>query len=63
MPQLWSGGIWLPSRTRDEISKAAAALGKCGGLKGGKAPAAKLSPERRWQIAKKAAEKRWHSAQ
>jgi hypothetical protein len=30
-----------------------------GGLKGGKARAAKLSPERRREIAKKAAQKRW----
>jgi hypothetical protein len=34
-------------------------LGRRGGLKGGKARAEKLSPERRKEIAKKAAEKRW----
>lgn len=33
---------------------AAVALGKLGGLKGGKARAAKLSPERRSEIARKA---------
>lgn len=38
---------------------AAVALGRLGGKKGGKARAEKLSPERRHEIAKKAAEKRW----
>ena len=38
---------------------AAVELGRKGGLKGGKARASKLSPERRKEIAKKAAEKRW----
>ncbi|MGB8768038.1 MAG: hypothetical protein WCC92_00370 [Candidatus Korobacteraceae bacterium] len=38
---------------------AAVALGKLGGKKGGKARAAKLSPAKRKQIAKKAAAKRW----
>ena len=38
---------------------AAVALGRKGGLKGGKARAAKLSPERKSEIAKKAAAKRW----
>lgn len=45
--------------TRSEISKAAAALGRRGGLKGGKARAKALSPERRSEIAKKAAQARW----
>ncbi len=35
------------------------ALGRLGGLKGGKARAEKLSPERRTEIAKKAALARW----
>ena len=39
----------------------AVALGRQGGLKGGKARAAKLTPERRSEIARKAAAKRWHS--
>lgn len=43
----------------DEIRAAAAALGRKGGLKGGKARAAKLSPKRRSEIAKKAAKARW----
>ncbi len=38
---------------------AAVALGRLGGLKGGKARAKKLSAERRSEIAKKAAEARW----
>jgi len=38
---------------------AAVALGRLGGLKGGKARAEKLSPERRKEIAKKAAKTRW----
>ncbi|MES2776351.1 MAG: histone H1 [Bacteroidota bacterium] len=44
---------------QDELKKAAAALGRKGGLKGGNARAASLTPERRAEIAKKAAEKRW----
>jgi hypothetical protein len=35
-------------------------LGRRGGLKGGRARAAKLSAEQRSEIAKKAADKRWH---
>ena len=46
-----------PEDTRDP---AAVALGRKGGLKGGKARAAKLTPEQRSEIAKKAAAKRWH---
>jgi hypothetical protein len=38
---------------------AAVALGRMGGLKGGKARAAKLSPAKRKAIAKKAAKARW----
>src|SRR5687767_8434107 len=37
----------------------AAALGHLGGLKGGPARAARLSPERRSEIAARAARKRW----
>jgi len=43
----------------DEIKAAAAALGRMGGLKGGKARAASLSPKKRSEIAKKAAAARW----
>jgi hypothetical protein len=38
---------------------AAVALGRLGGLKGGKARAASLTKKQRSQIAKKAAAKRW----
>ena len=38
---------------------AAVALGKLGGLKGGKARATALTAKRRTEIAKKAAAKRW----
>jgi len=41
---------------------AAVALGRLGGLKGGKARAAKLTPAKRSAIAKKAAAVRWHKA-
>lgn len=40
---------------------AAVALGRKGGKKGGKARAAKLSPARRTEIARKAAKARWES--
>lgn len=40
---------------------AAVTLGRMGGLKGGKARAEKLSPQRRTEIAKKAAKSRWKS--
>lgn len=42
---------------------AAVALGRLGGKKGGKARAEKLSPERRSEIARKAAEARWKKDQ
>jgi hypothetical protein len=38
---------------------AAVELGRLGGLKGGKARAEKLSPKKRSEIAKKAAQARW----
>lgn len=41
--------------TRDEVKSAAASLGSLGG----KARAEKMSPERRAEIARKAAQKRW----
>lgn len=43
-----------------EKNPAAVALGRLGGLKGGKARAASLSAKRKKQIAKKAAAARWH---
>jgi hypothetical protein len=44
---------------KPEKNPAAVALGRLGGLKGGKARAAKLSADQRRAIAKKAASKRW----
>lgn len=41
---------------------AAVALGRLGGLKGGKARAKKLSAKRRKEIAQKAANKRWNKS-
>ena len=43
----------------DGKDPAAVALGRKGGLKGGKARAAKLSKDRRSEIARKAAKARW----
>jgi hypothetical protein len=53
----------LPEEQPDkDKNPAAVALGKLGGLKGGKARAAKLSPKRRKEIARKAAQSRWNKA-
>jgi hypothetical protein len=41
----------------------AAALGRLGGIKGGPARALRLSAERRSEIARKAADARWHRTQ
>jgi hypothetical protein len=46
-----------------EKNPAAVELGRLGGKKGGPARAAKLSPKKRQQIARKAAMKRWHPPQ
>jgi hypothetical protein len=48
-----------PDTDKPEKDPAAVALGRRGGLKGGKARADSLSPEKRSEIAKKAAAKRW----
>lgn len=48
-----------PEPDDDGKNPAAVALGRLGGKKGGKARAEKLTPERRKEIAQKAAEKRW----
>jgi hypothetical protein len=48
-----------PTKEEHHKNPAAVALGRLGGLKGGKARANKLSPEKRKEIAKKAAEVRW----
>ena len=63
----------MPKRSRKDVNvlaseiveqathknPAAVALGRLGGLKGGRARARKLSPEQRSEIAKKAAQTRW----
>jgi len=48
-----------PEPKEPEKSPAAVALGRMGGLKGGKARAANLSAAQRSAIARKAAQKRW----
>jgi hypothetical protein len=48
-PKDWNGGK----------NPAAVALGRLGGLKGGKARAAKLSAEERSELARRAAQARW----
>lgn len=48
-----------PPKVESEKDPAAVSLGRRGGLKGGKARAEKLSPERRAEIARKAAAARW----
>lgn len=45
---------------KPDKNPAAVALGRLGGLKGGKARAASLSAEKRKQIAKRAALSRWN---
>jgi hypothetical protein len=45
---------------KPEKNPAAVALGRLGGLKGGRSRAEKLTPERRAEIAKKASSARWH---
>ena len=48
-----------PPKAEKKKNPAAVALGRLGGLKGGKARAAKLTAEQRKEIAKKAALSRW----
>jgi hypothetical protein len=52
----------VEDRVEDGRNPAAVALGKLGGAKGGKARAKKLTPERRKEIAEKAAKKRWQQS-
>lgn len=49
----------IMKKSTKEKNPAAVALGRLGGLVGGRARADKLSPERRKEIAKKAITKRW----
>ncbi|MFZ2405412.1 MAG: hypothetical protein WAW41_09775 [Methylobacter sp.] len=50
-----------PEATDEQLQKnqAAVELGRLGGMKGGKARVEKLTPEKRKEIAKKAARARW----
>jgi hypothetical protein len=49
----------ITNEDRQVKNEAAVTLGRAGGLKGGKARANSLTPERRKEIAQKAAAKRW----
>jgi hypothetical protein len=53
-------GIELPPEPEPKKVESAVRAGRKGGLKGGKARAAKLTPRKRREIAKKAALSRWH---
>jgi hypothetical protein len=46
-------------REQDDRNPAAVEVGRLGGQKGGRARAERLTPEQRWEIAQKAAQKRW----
>jgi hypothetical protein len=58
-PKLGSGMPEPVKKPEKEKNPAAVALGRLGGLKGGKARAEKLSKEKRSAIAKSAAEVKW----
>jgi hypothetical protein len=49
----------IEEKTEDGKNPAAVALGRLGGLKGGKARAKRLSPSERREIASRAASARW----
>ena len=59
LAQLGKAIVDSATATGREKNPAAVALGKLGGLKGGKARAKKLSRSRRRAIARKAAIRRW----
>jgi|HubBroStandDraft_3_1064219.scaffolds.fasta_scaffold07084_2 hypothetical protein len=52
-------GTAPPPEPERKKNRAAVALGKLGASKGGKARAAKLTPEERRDVARKAAQARW----
>jgi len=58
--QIATGEVEETKEEQDLLKAAASALGRKGGLKGGKARAKALSSKRRSEIAKKAAAARWH---
>ena len=57
--QLAARIVEISTREEPQKNPAAVALGRLGGLKGGKARMKKLSPEQRHQIASNAARTRW----
>lgn len=58
------GGIGAPAIPAEQKNPAAVMLGRRGGLKGGKARAAKMTPEQRASAARHAARMRWgHKAE
>jgi len=57
--QIATGEIEAPKEETDLIKLAASAMGRKGGLKGGKARAESLTAKKRSEIAKKAAAARW----
>jgi hypothetical protein len=59
IPDLNQIAAQIVAQSTREKNPAAVALGKLGGLKGGKARAASLTSARRKEIARKAAAKRW----
>jgi hypothetical protein len=50
-----------PEEPAKEKNPNAVALGRLGGLKGGKVRAERLTPEQRQEISRKAAAARWHT--
>jgi hypothetical protein len=54
-----TGNAELQRKSPPDKNPAAVALGRLGGLKGGRARAAKLSAKKRSSIARKAASARW----
>jgi hypothetical protein len=56
-----STGQTQPDQRKPEKNPAAVALGRLGGLKGGRARAAKLSDKQKVRIARHAAKVRWRS--
>ena len=61
--QLLTGETELPSELeRSAVSAYLSEIGRKGGLKGGKARAARLSSKRKSEIARKAAHARWIKA-
>jgi len=59
MVDVATGEVELPESIGDGKNPAAVARGRLGGLKGGKARAAALTPEDRRRQAQKAARSRW----